>query len=63
MRFMRLVQIITGASSGRQPPLRPVPAPRGTKRDAVAAAGADDRATSPVVRGSTTTSGARCSSV
>ena len=31
MRFMRLVPIITGASTGRQPPLRPVPAPRGTK--------------------------------
>ena len=58
MRFIRDVQIITGALSGRHPPESPVPAPRGTKGTARRASAASTPLTCAVVRGSTSRSGA-----
>ena len=58
MWFMRDVQIITGALSGRHPPERPVPAPRGTKGMPRRSSAASTPLTCAVVRGSTSRSGA-----
>ena len=58
MWFIRDVQIITGALSGRQPPESPVPAPRGTKATPRRSSAASTALTCAVVRGSTSSSGA-----
>ena len=60
---MRVRLTITGAPSGRQPPLRPVPVPRGTNGTPSALRSFRTAATSSVERGSTTTSGIDFSSV
>ena len=54
--------LITGASTGRQPPLKPVPAPRGTKAISIVARQRTNPASSATVLRSPHTSGACCSS-
>jgi hypothetical protein len=56
-RFIREVQIITGALIGREPPDKPVPAPRGTKASLCWCSSLRTALTSTVVRGRTNKSG------
>ena len=60
---MRVRLTITGAPSGRHPPLRPVPVPRGTNGTPAPFSSFRTAATSSVERGNTTTSGVDFSSV
>jgi hypothetical protein len=57
-RFIREVQIITGALIGRAPPDKPVPAPRGTKASLRWWSSFRTALTSAVLRGLTSRSGA-----
>src|SRR5579885_3410742 len=58
IRFIRDVQIITGAFTGSAPPERPVPAPRGTKATPRCHSALRTALTCSVVRGITSRSGA-----
>src|SRR5579871_6921093 len=57
MRFIRESVIITPPPTGRQPPARLVPAPRGTKGTFISLQACTIRTTCSVVVGKTTTSG------
>jgi hypothetical protein len=57
MRFIRAREIITPPPTGRQPPDRLVPAPRGTKGTSQALQTLTISTTCSVVVGKTTTSG------
>ena len=57
MRFMRASEMTIPSATGKAPPERPVPAPRATNGHGLARADADDRGTSAVEPGRTTSSG------